>query len=200
MAAVEALEVDTRKPARNAVPVDSEFPWRVLALLNVFRLVVALLLLAVFHVTDTPRLIGENEPALALSALLGMLAGGIAMTVCLRRRFPDVTMQALLQFGIDIIAIACVTHASGGISSGVAGVLVISVGSLSMQLSGDRAVILAAVSALVLLGEQTLAQWEGMTTSAQYTSVGILGAVIFVITAVMQVLRERMVATEALAE
>ena len=200
MAAVEALEVDTRKPARNAVPVDSEFPWRVLALLNVFRLVVALLLLAVFHVTDTPRLIGENEPALALSALLGMLAGGIAMTVCLRRRFPDVTMQALLQFGIDIIAIAFVTHASGGISSGVAGVLVISVGSLSMLLSSDRAFLLAAVSALVLLGEQTLAQWEGMTTSAQYTSVGILGAVIFVITAVMQVLRARMVATEALAE
>jgi two-component system sensor histidine kinase PilS (NtrC family) len=38
-----------------------------------------------------------------------------------------------------------------------------------------------------------------MTTSAQYAPAGILGAVIFVITAVVQLLRERIVETEALA-
>ena len=39
-----------------------------------------------------------------------------------------------------------------------------------------------------------------MTTSAQFAPAGILGAVIFVITAVVQLLRERIVETEALAE
>ena len=38
-----------------------------------------------------------------------------------------------------------------------------------------------------------------MTSSAQYAPAGILGAVIFVITAVVQLLRERIVETEALA-
>ena len=39
-----------------------------------------------------------------------------------------------------------------------------------------------------------------MTTSAQYAPVGILGAAIFVIAAVVQLLRTRIVETEALAE
>jgi len=44
-----------------------------------------------------------------------------------------------------------------------------------------------------------VAQIQGMTTSAQYAPVGILGAAIFVITAVVQLLRDRIVETEALA-
>ena len=69
-----------------------------------------------------------------------------------------------------------------------------------MLLPTERAFLLAAVSTLVLLGQQTYAQLQGVTTGAQFAPVGILGAVIFVITAVVQLLRTRLVETEALAE
>jgi two-component system sensor histidine kinase PilS (NtrC family) len=199
MAAVEAFEVE-RPQAGREVLADADFPWRVLGLLNVFRLIVAMLLLGVYYLSNEPRIIGANEPSLAVGALLALLGGGIAMIVLLRQRFPGVVTQSFFQFGIDIVTLTLLTHASGGISSGVGGVLVISVGSLAMLLPRERAFLMAALTALVLLGEQTLAQWQGMTESTQYASVGILGAVIFVITAVMQVLRKRMVETEALAE
>jgi two-component system sensor histidine kinase PilS (NtrC family) len=199
MAAVEAFEVE-RPQAGREVLADADFPWRVLGLLNVFRLIVAMLLLGVYYLSNEPRIIGANEPSLAVGALLALLGGGIAMIVLLRQRFPGVVTQSFFQFGIDIVTLTLLTHASGGISSGVGGVLVISVGSLAMLLPRERAFLMAALTALVLLGEQTLAQWQGMTESTQYASVGILGAVIFVITAVMQVLRTRMVETEALAE
>src|SRR5690606_7648935 len=200
MAAVEALEAERPPPGRDAVLTDVDFPWRVLGLLNVFRLVVSIVLFGVFYFADAPRVIGANEPALAIGALAALLGGGVAMIVLLRYRFPGVVAQCFFQFAIDIVSLTLLTHASGGITSGVAGVLVISVGSLAMLLPRARAFLLAALTALVLLGEQTLAQWQGMTDTAQYASVGILGAVIFVITAVMQVLRTRMVETEALAE
>jgi two-component system sensor histidine kinase PilS (NtrC family) len=91
-------------------------------------------------------------------------------------------------------------HASGGISSGLGGVIIVSVGTLALLLPTERAFLLAAVSTLVLLGEQTFAQLQGITTGAQFAPVGILGAVIFIITAVVQLLRTRLVESEALAE
>jgi two-component system sensor histidine kinase PilS (NtrC family) len=95
---------------------------------------------------------------------------------------------------------ALLIHASGGISSSLGGILVVSVGTLALVLESERAFMLAALATLVLLSEQTVAQLQGMTTSAQYAPVGILGAATFVITAVVQLLRTRIVETEALAE
>ena len=78
--------------------------------------------------------------------------------------------------------------------------LIVSVGTLALLLPTERAFLLAAVSTLVLLGQQTFAQLQGITTGAEFAPVGILGAVIFVITAVVQLLRTRLVESEALAE
>jgi two-component system sensor histidine kinase PilS (NtrC family) len=80
------------------------------------------------------------------------------------------------------------------------GVLIVSVGTLALLLPTEQAFLLAAVSTLVLLGQQTYAQLQGVTTGAQFAPVGILGAVIFVIAAVVQLLRTQLVETEALAE
>jgi len=60
---------------------------------------------------------------------------------------------------------------------------------VALLLPTERALLLAAVAALVLLGQQTYSQLQGITTSAQFAPVGILGAVIFVITSVVQLLR-----------
>jgi two-component system sensor histidine kinase PilS (NtrC family) len=60
--------------------------------------------------------------------------------------------------------------------------------------------MLAALTTIALLLQQTAAQLQGLTSSAQYASAGLLGAVVFLITTVVQVLRRRIVETEALAE
>jgi len=129
-----------------------------------------------------------------------MLAMGCVELALLHRRTPSATLQTYLQFGTDLVAVTLLIHASGGISSGLGGVLIVSVGTLALLLGSERAFLLAAVTALVLLLEQTYAQFQGITTVAQFAPTGILGAVIFVITAVVQLLRNRIVETEALAE
>jgi two-component system, NtrC family, sensor histidine kinase PilS len=201
MSAAEAIEVESRQAAAtdSAVPSTNDFAWRVLILLNLFRLAVGTLLLIVFYVVGQPRIVGNADPSLAWMVLVGMLGVGCAELLMLHRRFPNTATQIFVQFGADLIAITLLIHASGGISSGLGGVLVVSVGSLALLLSAERAFLLAAVTALLLLLEQTFAQLQGMTTSAQFAPAGILGAVIFVITAVVQLLRERIVETEALA-
>jgi two-component system sensor histidine kinase PilS (NtrC family) len=132
--------------------------------------------------------------------LIGLLAAGCVFLVLLHRHVPSTRWQTYLQFATDLVAVTLLVHASGGISSGVGGVLIVSVGTLALLLPTERAFLLAAVTTLVLLGEQTYSQLQGITTGAQYAPVGILGAVVFVITAVVQLLRTRLVETEALAE
>jgi two-component system sensor histidine kinase PilS (NtrC family) len=201
MSAVDALEIRRTKAARSAPAADAgDFAWRVLILLNLFRLTIGTVLLVMFYVVERPRIVGETDPNLAWGALLGILGVGCAELVLLRRRFPGAKVQTYLQFGADLAAIVLLIHASGGISSSLGGILVVTVGTLALVLESERAFMLAAVTTLVLLLEQTLAQLQGMTTIAQFAPVGILGAAIFVITAVVQLLRTRIVETEALAE
>jgi two-component system sensor histidine kinase PilS (NtrC family) len=203
MSATDAFEVARpAQPHRRASQFSDprDFTWRVLILLNLFRLAVAAMLIAVFYAVHEPRIIGDTDPTLAWEALLGMLAVGTVELVLLYRRFPNAMAQLALQFIADLAVIVVLIHASGGISGGIGGVLVVSVGTLGLLLNPERAFLLAAVAALSLLLEQMFAHFQGMTTGAQYAPAGILGAVIFVITAVVQLLRNRIVETEALAE
>jgi two-component system sensor histidine kinase PilS (NtrC family) len=201
MPATEALSAERSKPVPRSPTgaAAADFSWRVLMLLDVFRLFVGGALLAVFYLVDGPRIVGETDPALAWYTLLGWLILGCAFLILLRRRWPSTQIHTYLQFATDLVAVTLLVHSSGGISSGVGGVLVVSVGTLGLLLQGERALGLAALAALVLLAEQLYAQLQGMTTSAQFAPVGILGAVIFVITSVVQLLRARLVETEALA-
>jgi two-component system sensor histidine kinase PilS (NtrC family) len=203
MSAVDAVDTQRAKsrsrPAANP-SVTADFAWRVLVLLNLFRLSVGAVLLAIFYLVDSPRIVGETNSELAWWALMGLLAAGCAFLILLQQRTPGTRWQTYLQFATDLVAVALLIHASGGISSGLGGVLIVSVGTLALLLPTERALLLAAVAALVLLGQQTYAQLQGITTGAQFAPVGILGAVIFVITSVVQLLRTRLVETEALAE
>jgi two-component system sensor histidine kinase PilS (NtrC family) len=202
MSAVDVLESEQpgARPRPNAEPAAGDLAWRVLILLNLFRLAIGSLLLAVFYLVDSPRIVGETNSTLAWQALVGLLAVGGVELVMLQRRYLNARLQTYVQFCTDLIGFTLLLHASGGVSSGLGGVLIVSVGTLALLVPTERAFLLAAVTTLTLLLEQTYAQLEGMTTSAQFAPAGILGAVIFVITAVVQLLRHRIVETEALAE
>jgi two-component system, NtrC family, sensor histidine kinase PilS len=199
-----AVDIGNRPSAAPHQPVPAsrtqDFAWRVLILLNLFRLIGGLLLLAIFYFVDAPRIIGEADPRLAAVALTATLAVGLLELILLRQRVPNATIQAVLQFVADLTTITLLTHASGGISSGVGGLLIVSIGGLALLVPMERAFLFAALATFALLSEQTVAQWQGITTGAQYAPAGILSAVIFVITAVVQLLRNRIVETEALAE
>jgi two-component system sensor histidine kinase PilS (NtrC family) len=202
MSAVDAVDTESASsaPPPAATSVTADFAWRVLILLNLFRLSVGAVLLAVFYLVDAPRIVGDTDPELAWRSLIGLLAAGCVFLVLLQRRWPSAATQTYLHWAIDLVAVVLLIHASGGTSSGLGGVLIVSVGTLALLLRADRAFMLAAVSTLALLGQQTYAQLHGLTTSAQFAPVGLLGAVIFIITAVVQLLRTRLVESEALAE
>jgi two-component system sensor histidine kinase PilS (NtrC family) len=178
----------------------ANYAWRVLILLNVFRLALGTILLLTFLFMTDPRIIGATDPSLARLGLAVILGIGILEVFALRRRWPSAAAHVYLQFAADLIGVVALLHASGGVPSGLGGLLIVSIGSLTLLIRTDRAFLLAALATLALLVEQTFAVLQGFTGSGEYAQTGILGAVIFVITGVVQLLRRRLVETEALAE
>ncbi|HEX7080747.1 MAG TPA: HAMP domain-containing sensor histidine kinase [Gammaproteobacteria bacterium] len=199
--------VDIRKPAKaasarrdSAIGEAGEFGWRILGLLNVFRLALGAILLAAFLLVDSPRLIGDLDPAVAFRALVAMLAVGCVEMWLLYRRTPRVELQTYLLFGADLAVVVALIHASGAQSNALGGLLAVSVGALALLVPLRRAFFFAAITTLALLLEQTFAHLRGVSGVEQYAAAGILGVVVFLITAVAQLVRRRIVETEALAE
>lgn len=202
MAAVDVIPSVPPKAtgATATVPGSEDFAWRVLWFLNLFRLGLGAALLALFFLVVDPRIVGESSPRLALIAMVTMVGFSIANSWLLRERKLSALAQGYLQLGLDLATITVLMHASGGVSSGIGGLLIVSAGGLALLVERERAFLVAALAAFAILGEQTFSLLQGSTASSQYAPAGILGAVIFVITAVVQALRNRMLETEALAE
>ena len=177
-----------------------EFAWRVLALLNLFRLALAATFLAIVFLITNPRIIGDSDPRLAHVVLYGLLGFGVVEALLLRAHKLSRSVHVFAQGSIDVLAVVALLHASGGVGSGLGGLLIVSIGSLALLLPADRAFLFASFATLALLAQQAFAQFQGITSTAEYAQTGILGAVIFVITGVVQLLRRRIVETEALAE
>jgi len=202
MSAADALHSVPPQPAHSqaVMPGSVDFAWRVLALVNLFRLGLGCVLLGVFALIRDPHIVGEATPQLALAAMLTMIGASLANIWLLNERKLPLQVEIYLQLALDLAAIATLMHASGGVSSGVGGLLIVPVGALVLLVAREKAFLIAALATLTILAAQTFGYLGGATGSSEFTPAGILGAVIFVTTGVVQGLRYRMLATEALAE
>ncbi len=178
---------------------DVNLTWRPLRLFNLYRLLLAglLLLIAVADFDLTP--IGRHDPALYLwTSLLYLLAcAGSAFAIAARR--PAFTTQVYLTVLIDILFITLVMHASGGVRSGVGMLMVVTVAGGSILLAGQAALRLAAVATLAMLGETVVFQLTNPLESAAYTHAGLLGATFFATAMLAHALAKRTRASEKLA-
>jgi len=179
---------------------DRDFPWRILSLLNVFRCVIALALFGVFVFISDQTIVGDAVPTLAAPVLLAIIAFSAVEFFLLRQRWPGIALQVYGQFAFDLVTLILLLHSSGGIQNNISGLLIVWVGTLALLVPLDRALLLAALATFALFGERSLSSQGGAGGFADYYATGTLAAIIFVVIGVVQLLRRRIVETEALAE
>src|SRR5688572_29539594 len=83
---------------------------------------------------------------------------------------------------IDVVAIALLTYASGGMTSGLASLLVLPIGAMSFIVRQRLALMFAAVATLAVLVQQTLTTLAARGDASDFASAGIIGALIFIVT------------------
>ena len=178
---------------------EPDLTWRVLVTLNTFRLLIALALLGLFFARTDPRFFGHAYPTLFAATAAGYLVFAAFLGVALRQRWVAIGALGTAQIFVDVVAVVTLMHASGGISSGLGGLLVVFIGAGSLVLPIQYPAILAAFATFATLGEQALAQLSGFESGVNYAAAGVLCAILFAMALAAQPLARRIQASEALA-
>jgi two-component system sensor histidine kinase PilS (NtrC family) len=199
----QATTVNSEVPSGDATrrrSVDNtELTWRVLGTLNIFRLAVPVVLLVLFLAGADSRIFGERYPGLFSATAAGYLVFAVISGLAIRQRWVPALPQAIAQIVVDIAAVVALMHASGGIASGLGGLLIVFVGAGSLVLSRQLPAFFAALATLAILGEQLFSQIAGASDAGNYSAAGVLGAIIFAISLAAMPLARRIQVSEELA-
>jgi len=177
----------------------ADLPWRVIGLLNLFRLIVPMVLLLVFFFDAPTRSVGTHRPGLFLGVCAAYFVFAIVSIRTIQRRWPSAEWQALLQLTADTVAVVILLHASGGVSSGLGTLLILPAGATAAVVPPRFALGATALIALALLGETALAALAGFGTSADFLIAGVTGASLFAMTLLVIPFANRLRESEALA-
>ena len=178
---------------------EPDLTWRVLITLNGLRIVVALLLIGLFFVGSDPRVFGDRYPVVFAVTAACYFAFATASAISLRQHRASIGVLGTAQLFVDIVAVVLFMHSSGGISSGLGGLLVVFIGAGSLVLPTRYPAVLAAIATFAILGEQAFSQVRGFEAAVNYPAAGILSAIIFATALAAQPLARRIKASEALA-
>lgn len=182
-------------PTENA---PSDFAWRVIGLVNLYRLLVAGGLFAASWLEVVQEsLIIEQPGQLALVCALYFLVG---IGLIALRRVPMVGLRllALAHAVADSVGIAFILWATSGVDSGLGILLLLPVGAMALLTGPRDALFMAATATLAVLAQQVARDWDSATIHGGYVSAGMLGAVIFLATLLPRPLANRLQQSEAL--
>jgi two-component system sensor histidine kinase PilS (NtrC family) len=156
--------------------------WRVLGILNLYRVLVPLVLVGLYSLGGG-RGLTVDSPRVFFGAAAFYLCFGLASVVLVRRRMGSAYIQTILQAALDIVILMLLLHACGGIASGLGLLLLVPVGSLAFLLPPQSALFLAAVTVIAVLAHTIWLQLTGRVDINAYATAGLLGIVLFTIAA-----------------
>jgi two-component system, NtrC family, sensor histidine kinase PilS len=167
--------------AASASSAPSDLAWRVIGLLNLYRLLVPLVLGAMQWLAGPQWGLLTSRPKLFLSACIAYFTAAVLLVIARRLEWSSLRIVALVNAGVDAAAIALILYASGGVASGLGVLLVLPVFAMAVLADHRDAFLIAAVAALGVLVQQVFVGITGTTPSTDYTTAGVLGVVLFAI-------------------
>jgi two-component system sensor histidine kinase PilS (NtrC family) len=171
--------------------------WRVLGILNLYRVLVPLVLVSLYSVGGG-RGLAVDSPRLFFSAAGFYLFFGLFSVILVRNRLGSAYLQTILQATLDIIVLMLLLHACGGVAGGLGLLLLVPVGSLAFLLPPRSALFLAAVTIIALLVHTIWQQVTGRVDINAYATAGLLGIVLFTIAAAASFVATSMQQSDAL--
>jgi two-component system, NtrC family, sensor histidine kinase PilS len=184
--------------AATAPTTPTDLAWRVIGLLNLYRLLVPIVLMAVQALAGPQWALLATRPRLFLSSCIAYLTAAVLLIVARRLEWSSLRIVALINAGVDAAAIALILYASGGVSSGLGILLVLPVGATAVLADHKDAFLFAAVAAISVLVQQMCVNIDGNAPSTDYTTAGVLGAVLFLIALSAWPIANRLRESEAL--
>ncbi len=192
-------DIDSGASGRAVARADPTQAWKQLGYLNVYRLLLATLCLALGLYGGHYLQINQDQTALFLATSFIYLLIALASQPIIRWQIGHAERLAYTHFMCDIIAITILMHASGGVHSGLGMLLVVAIAAGSLIMAGEMSRFFAAIATLAVLTEQLIRSNQVHVDDASYTHAGLLGASFFATAILAHNLARRLRESEALA-
>jgi len=176
-----------------------EFAWRTLRLLNAFRMLATAFLFALYIYPTEPRFVGAESPDVFLATVLSGFMFAAINDFAVNQHWPSVRGQCSAQALVDVAVIGLLTWSSGGLESGIANLLIITIGAVAFVLPRLEAMAFAAVATLVVLAVQGQQVLTGSAGIGDFTAAGLLGGLFMLLAIAAAPLARRIHESEALA-
>ena len=176
----------------------SDLAWRVIGLLNLYRLLVPLMLIALQAFAGPAWGLATARPSLFLAACIAYFTAAVLLVIARRLHWSSLRIVALVNASVDAVAIGFILYASGGVESGLAILLVLPVLTLTVLAGRRDALLIASLAALAVLVQQGFAGITGVAPTADYFTAGLFGVFLFVIAVAMWPVATRLRESEAL--
>jgi two-component system sensor histidine kinase PilS (NtrC family) len=186
---------------RNQVPpaegAPSDLAWRVIGLVNMYRLLVAGGLFACAQSSTLQEILAIEHPAALSITTAGYFFAGIGLIALRHLPFVGLRLLAFTHAVTDSVAIAFVLWATSGVSGGLGILVLLPVGAMAL-LTGNRDALFMAATATVAILTQQLARDVSEPADGSYVSAAVLGIVIFLAALLVRPLANRLIQSEAL--
>ncbi|HEY4974555.1 MAG TPA: histidine kinase dimerization/phospho-acceptor domain-containing protein, partial [Steroidobacteraceae bacterium] len=182
--------------AQDAASLD--LVWRVVALANLYRLLLPPVLSTVYLFTrPTPSVGGTNPQLFLIVCVVYWVLGGL-FAFGGRGHWPNRRIMVVAHTLLDSTAVAVLLYCSGGAGSGLGILLVIPVGAMALLAEGRTAFANAAIAALAILAQQIFSVTFGNAPTTDYPLAGMQGGVIFLVALLAWPVSARLRESEAL--
>lgn len=187
----------TAEPVAPAGAYPDSF-WRSLFYFNVYRLIIAVLVLTVVAVWGNTVQFGARDQTLFVAAAGTYILMSLAcfVLISIRWRF---NLQLTLQVAADIMFIVVLIYASNGISSGLGLLLLTTLAGAGLISRGRLTLFFAALASIMVLLEQTYEVLALDSYVSQYVQAGLLSGGYFATAWLAHTLAKRILASEQLA-
>ena len=191
------------RPALQTQPEVHAQSYQNLALFRVYvayRSLLSIVLLIMLVNPSTRALVGSLSPGLYTTAALVYLATSIPLVGSLSTRLNESQTLMLLVFLVDIVAITLLADSSGGMTSGLPALLVITVAASAVLISNRKlAMLVAAVSVLAILLDTAWLIMRDVLNIGSLFPAGLLGLLVFGVALMVQTIAHRLGRAEELA-
>lgn len=173
--------------------------WRAARLFNLYRLVIAGLLCVLGWQGQLFGELDTHYPLLARGTAGAYLMFTLLAQGLIEGRWLHLSRAVFLLALLDILALSLMVHATGGVGSGLAVLMLVALAGACLLTGGETAALLAATAAVAVLLQEALLSFTFARPTPHYMQAGLLGIGFFATALLAHGLARQVREIEALA-
>jgi two-component system sensor histidine kinase PilS (NtrC family) len=191
------LRNESSKPMSATLPAQQSAT--LLRIYTWYRLALVTVLIAVLLFSRKDPLVGQGDPELFVALCGAYFLGALLLLIVLPviKRLSKRLLFA--NFFADIGVLIALSHISGGTAGGISLLLLVCVAASGLILSGQLALLIAALASIALLGDTLYQLAANPTANQSLVAAGLQGMLLFATSIGFQVLSQRLRTSQQLA-